>query len=199
QQPRLLLRRAETAHRVHSADATVDGSQAGNHGVDGRHAGEEATETSKRGALPAVLAVDEHAPVAGLPEGAEQLLAWLVVGTEQGARVAVAAGHRERLLHCRIARLGRRQRRRRKEVQRDLAIPDGPMHGAVRGPVALLEQGLDLLIGLVNGPHAARFFLALAAKPHRRFGKALPVLLVEGLFDVLRGRTHLLLLPRAGG
>src|SRR5262249_32338506 len=110
-----------------------------------------------------------------------------------------AASYRERLLHCRIAGLGRRQRRRCKQVERDLAIPDGPVHGAVRSPVALLEERLDLLVGLIDGPHAARFFLALAAKPHRRFGKALPVLLLEGLFDVLRGRTHLLLLPRAGG
>ena len=66
-----------------------------------------------------------------------------------------------------------RQRRRREQLERHLAVPDGLVNGTVGRLVLRLEQRFDLFVGLVDGPGAAGFLLGLAAQAQGRFGKAL--------------------------
>ena len=87
----LLLRRAEGAHRIDGADAAVDRRQAGDHGVVGGHARQEVGEARERGALAAVLRVDEHAPVAGVAQLAQHGRRHLALVVEDRAGLAMAA------------------------------------------------------------------------------------------------------------
>src|SRR6516162_7789509 len=77
------------------------------------------------------------------------------------------------LLHGRIARRRSWQRRRREEVKGHAIFPNGFVHGAVDSLVLRREQRFDLLVGLINRPHASGFFVCLAAHAQSRFGKTL--------------------------
>src|SRR5207244_1285794 len=56
---------------------------------------------------------------------------------------------------------------------RRLALPDRLVDWAVLGAILGLEQPLDLLVGLIDGPGPPGLLLRLAAQPQGRLGKTL--------------------------
>ena len=173
QQPGLLLRRAEGAQRIDGADAAMHRGQGGDGRIERAEPGQEAGEAGERRPLAAVARIDEHAPVAGLGQLGEGFLGDLAVAVEKLALFAAAAERPRGSVHGRVARSGRRQRRRREQLQRHLAFPDRLVDRAAAGLILLGEERFDLFVGLVDRPHAAGLFFRFAAQPQGRFGKTL--------------------------
>ena len=96
------------------------------------------------------------------------------------------------LAHGRVAgRLGR-QKRRRKQLQWQVPIPDRSVHGTIGGLILRSEHGFDLFVGLIDRPGAPGFFFAFAAQPQGFFGKTLGVTALDRLTLAFAGhaRSH---------
>ena len=94
---RVFARRAEGAHRIDRADAAVDRGEAGDGRIDEGHLREEGHEAAERGAVAAVLPIDEQAPVAGGGQVVEHLVGDFVVGVVEAAGRTMAADNVERM------------------------------------------------------------------------------------------------------
>ena len=83
----------------------------------------------------------------------------------------MAADHVERDLHHLFDVGGRLRGHAGEQVDGQLAFPNGAVDGAVDGLKPGGEEVFDLIVGLVDGAHAAGFLVAFAAQLHGGFGE----------------------------
>ncbi len=145
-----LLGRAKRPHRINRADAAVDRRQTGHRGVDRRHPAQERREGRERRPLPAVLWIDQQAPVTDLRQFLQDRLRDLALLVVERAGIAMAADDLQRALHHLIDALGDRRRLGQEQFDGQILIPDCAVRRRVDRLVLRREERFDLLVGAVE-------------------------------------------------